>query len=85
MSELVTRPLSEVPPRRPTVEIVGRCVHIRTDWHRQLLAPRSYDIPLEALDTPLKLLARVHHLSGKVWFDHHVCRDLVSLVAGHFG
>lgn len=44
-----------------------------------------YNIDLARIDSPLKLVGWLHHLSEKVWFDQTYCRQLIQVVCYHFG
>lgn len=44
-----------------------------------------YNIDLARIDSPLKLVGWLHHLSEKVWFDQTYCRQLIQVVCCHFG
>lgn len=43
-----------------------------------------YWIEWPRLNTPSKVLAWVHHLSGKTWFSPDMCRDFLDVVYCHF-
>lgn len=44
-----------------------------------------YQFALDRIDTPLKLLGWVHHLTEKVWMESLDLRELIEAVADHFG
>ena len=44
-----------------------------------------YDVALDRIDSPLKLLGWVEHLSGKGWMKALDIRELVIIVSSHFG
>lgn len=51
-----------------------------------LTIPRyNYFIDAVDLDTPMKLLARVHHLSAKKWMTTWEIHHMVMEVCKHFG
>jgi hypothetical protein len=68
---------------RSEITIKGGWLTIRTEWHRQ--CRDRYDIALRRLDSPIKLLGWLSHLSQKVWFDRRLCRELTDKVSHHFG
>ncbi len=44
-----------------------------------------YEFALDRIDSPLKLLGWVEHLSGKVWMEALDLRALIIAVSEHFG
>lgn len=44
-----------------------------------------YCVEWYRLDTPLKLMRWIRHLSGKRWFTPEMCADLIDATAAHFG
>ena len=44
-----------------------------------------YEFALDRIDSPLKLLGWVEHLSGKVWMKSLDLRELIIAVSEHFG
>jgi hypothetical protein len=86
---MVTTPFDQrkgaVPPRRPAVRIRGRYVRIISAWHLQPRRPSNHQIDLADVDTSVKLLAMIHQLSSKEWFDGGTLRALISVVSDHYG
>jgi hypothetical protein len=74
---------SDIPRRRPAIKVTQDWVTIKTEWHREY--GDVYEFTTERIDTPLKLLGWVHHLSMKCWFDGATCRELIDDVCDHFG
>ena len=71
------------PPRQPSIAIRGESLIIKTPWHRE--RGGDYAFGLERIDTHLKLLHWVHHLTAKIWFDRFIERELIEKVCSHFG
>ena len=65
------------------MKVTKRWVCICTDWHKR--RGDSYDFKTNRIDTPEKLVAWIHHLTEKCWFDRVTCRQLIDAVCYHFG
>jgi hypothetical protein len=85
---MVTTPYDQrkgaVPPSRPMVRIRGRYVHVISKWHLQPGRPSNFQIDLDDVDSSVKLLDVIHHLSGQPWFDAASLRALIVAVCRHF-
>lgn len=74
--------LADFRPRKPSVKLTSKWVTIKTEWHGK---HDSYHFALNRIDTRMKLLHWVRHLTGKVWFDQGVTCELIEKVCNHFG
>jgi hypothetical protein len=65
------------PVRKPVVKVTKKWVTVNIQY--------PYDIRIDRIDTPLKLLNWVEHLSHKTWMDGPSMAEFVQKVCRHFG
>jgi hypothetical protein len=63
---------------------LARCVTI-ADGYLTLHGPCDYDIELDRIDTPERILAWVTHLSAKTWVEPWMLRRLIQVAMRHIG
>lgn len=84
MGEFETLTMSQIERGKPriTVKVTRRAVTLRGD---QIPYPQGYVIDLRRIDSPIKLLHWVRHLSEKTWMGRLETRLFISTVAEYFG
>jgi hypothetical protein len=80
-SKLTFRSWADITPRKPAVKIAGGWVTINTEHP----AAYPYEIRLDRIDTPMRLLNWVHHLAEKVWMEPLDLAELIDAVCRHYG
>lgn len=69
---------SELQPRQPTLWLRAGAILIPVP---NANSATFYDVAVERVDTPLKLLAWVDHLARKPWMDKARLREFIQVAA----
>lgn len=77
-----TRAISELKPPQPTMWVRDSAILIPVP---DLASTTFYDVELRRVDTPLKLLAWVDHLTPKPWMDKARLREFIRVAATAHG